>query len=153
MQDLLLGKLHQYIKDNNPDLLVQLEVDGKVTEYLSNKISTTKALLKQLDEGQPAYIIEDACMEVLTRDLRPSKYNFISNILEEEFEVTYHQLQESGILQFEIINLINYCQTVFDTIGFTEEIEDNRQLRYTITGAISEYLESKSENENLPVGR
>jgi Domain of unknown function (DUF1896) len=141
MQDILINKLHQYIRENNPDLLLQLEEDGKVTEYLSNKISTVDALLNQLDKGQPEYSIEEACMDVLTQDLRPSKFNYISNIVEEEFEAIYQQLQKSGTLQFEVINLISHCQPVFDAIGFTEENEDNRQLQYAITGAISEYLE------------
>ena len=151
MQDILIHKLHQYIRENNPDLLLQLEEDNKVTEYLSNKISTVDGLLNQLDKGQPAYIIEEACMNILKQDLRPSKFNYICIILEEVFEASYQQLHESGMLQFEVINLINHCQPVFDTIGFTEENEDNWELRYTITGAICEYLESKSEYENLPV--
>jgi len=73
MQQALITKLHEYIRENNPDLLLQLEEDGKVTEYLSDKISTVSALIKQTDTGEPAYIIEDACMDVLTHDLRPSK--------------------------------------------------------------------------------
>ncbi|HEY5461662.1 MAG TPA: DUF1896 family protein [Hanamia sp.] len=153
MQEILIHKLHQYIRENNPDLLLQLEEDKKVTEFLSNKISAVEGLLNQSDKEQPAYIIEEACMDILTQDLRPSKFNYICTILEEVFEASYQQLHESGMLQFEVINLINHCQPVFDTIGFTEENEDNWELRYTITGAISEYLESKSENENLPVGR
>ena len=153
MQEILIHKLHQYIRENNPDLLLQLEEDNEVTEFLSNKISTVDGLLNQLDKGQPAYIIEETCMDILTQDLRPSKFNYICTILEEVFEASYQQLHESGMLQFEVINLINHCQPVFDTIGFTEENEDNWELRYTITGAISEYLEGKSEKENLSVGR
>ena len=65
MQQTLMNKLHEYIRENNPDLLFQLEEDGKVTEYLSDKISTVSVLIKQMDIGQPAYIIEDACMDVI----------------------------------------------------------------------------------------
>lgn len=149
MQEILINKLHEYIRENNPDMLLQLEEDSKVTEYLSNKISTIDGLLEQLDKEQPAYIIEEACMDILTQDLLPSKFNYICGILEEEFEATYHQLHESGMLPFEVINLINHCQPVFDTIGFTDENEDNRELQYSITGAIGEYLDRTSENESV----
>ena len=142
MQEILVNKLHQYIRENNPDMLLQLEEDGKVTEYLTDKVRTVDALINQLDKGQPAYIIEDACMDVLTQDLRPSKYNYISNLLEEEFEPIYQQLKESGVLQFEIINLINDCHQVFDDLKFSEANEDNKFLRYAMLGAIGEYLES-----------
>ena len=144
MKEMLRYKLHEYIRENNPELLLQLEEEGKVTEYLSNKIKLVDALLKEADRKQPAYIIEGACMDILTQDLRPSKYHYICGILEEEFETTYTRLQNSGTLQFEVINLINHCQPVFDTIGFTEENEDNRELQNNITGAINEYLESNN---------
>ena len=153
MQQTLMNKLHEYIRENNPDLLFQLEEDGKVTEYLSDKISTVSALIKQTENGKPAYIIEDACMDVLTQDLRPSKFNYISKLLQEEFESTYNQLQESGTLKFEVINLIDQCQSVFDDLKFSSENEDNQFLRYAILGTISEYLEGvTSENENVKDG-
>ncbi len=142
MKEILINKLHQYIRENNPEVLLQLEEDRKVTEFLFNKVSTVNALLKQMDKGQPAYIIEDSCMDVLTQDLRPSRYNYICTLLEEEFENHHLQLKESGTLQFEAINLINHCQPVFDDLNFNEENENNRFLRYAITGCIREYLES-----------
>ncbi|HYM93125.1 MAG TPA: DUF1896 family protein, partial [Chitinophagaceae bacterium] len=119
MQQALITKLHEYIRENNPDLLFQLEEDGKITEYLTDKIITVSALIKQTENGKPAYIIEDACMDVLTQDLRPSKFNYISNLLQDEFESTYNQLQESGAIKFEVINLINQCQSVFDDLNFS----------------------------------
>ena len=141
MQNILINKLHEYIRENNPDLLMLLEEDGRVTEYLFNKVSTVNALLNQLDKRQHAYIIEEACMDLLTQDLRPSKFNYISSILEEEFETTHKQLQESGTLKFELINLISECQPVFEDLNFSEASEDNQFLRYAIAGTIKEYLE------------
>ena len=153
MKKILINKLHDYIRENNPDLLFQLEEDKKVTEYLSDKIGTVSVLIKQMDIDQPAYIIKDACMDVMTQDLRPSKFNYISNLLQEEFESAYNQILESGALKFEVINLINQCQSVFDDLNFSEENEDNQFLRYAIIGTISEYLEAViSENENVKDG-
>ena len=153
MKKILINKLHDYIRENNPDLLFQLEEDKKVTEYLSDKISTVSVLIKQMDIGEPAYIIEDACMDVMTQDLRPSKFNNISNLLQEEFESTYNQILESGALKFEVINLINQCQSVFEDLNFSDENEDNQFLRYAILGTISEYLEGViSGNENVKDG-
>jgi hypothetical protein len=106
-----------------------------------------------MDISQPAYIIEDACMDVMTQDLRPSKFNYISNLLQEEFESTYIQILECGTLKFEVINLINQCQSVFEDLNFSDENEDNQFLRYAILGSISEYLEGvTSEDENVKDG-
>lgn len=151
MQNILINKFHEYIRENNPDLLLELEKDSKVTEYLSEKIDSVSALLNQLDKGQPAYIIEDACMDVLTQDLRPSKYNYICNLLEEEFGDTYPKLIDTGLLKFEAFNLVNHCQSVFEDLKFSEETEDNQFLRYAIIGVISEYLERNVTSENETV--
>ena len=142
MKKILINKLHEYIMENNPDLLFKLEEDRKVTEYLTDKMSTVSALIKQMDNGEPAYIIEDACMDVLTQDLRPSKFNYISNVLEEDFADTHRQLQQSGTLKFEVINMISLCQSVFEDLNFSEENEDNQFIRYAIIGTIKEYFQA-----------
>jgi hypothetical protein len=148
MQGTLINNLYQYIRANNPDILLDLEETGSVTTYLSNKVSSVDYLYKQLTtEGKPAYIIEELCMNLLTQDLKPSRYNYIHNLLETEFELKYNQLTESGLLLYEVSNMIKYCQSVFDDLNFSEENEDNRFLRYAITGVVKEYLENMtSEN-------
>jgi hypothetical protein len=153
MKETLVNKLLQYIRENNPDLLLQLEEESKVREYLSDKMCQVDTLLNQSEKDQPAYIIEEACMDILTEDLKPSKYNYICKILEEEFSGTYQKLQQPGTLQFEVINMIMYCQPVFDKEGFSKENEESRVLQYAITGAIKEYFEMNIAKENLPNGR
>lgn len=147
MQEILLQKLQQYISQNNPDLLFQLEQERRLTEYLTDKVSIVKALIEQSGKGQPDYIIEEACMDILTQDLKPSRYNYIRELFEKEFEKEFLQLSETPLLQTEVINMVNYCKDVFDEIGFTDANEDDTFLRYNIIGAMSEYLESNSEKE------
>lgn len=149
MQEILLQKLQYYISENNPELLFQLEQERRLTEYLTDKVSTVNVLIAQSGKGQPDYIIEETCMDILTQDLKPSRYNYIRGILEEEFEKEFQLLCNTPLLQTEIINLTGYCKQVFDEIGFTEANEDDTFLRYNIMGAISEYLESNSGKENV----
>jgi len=141
MQETLKNNLHEYIRQNNPDILLTLEEERGVSKYLNDKVNGISELLNQLEnENKPAYIIEEICMDTLTKDLRPSRYNYITNILQEDFEFAYQQTQKSGTLLYEVINIMAYCKPVFELIGFTEENEDNRQLRYAVTGIINEYL-------------
>ena len=141
MQGTLINNLYKYIKENNPDILMELEEAGNTTKYLSDKVKSVHSLIIQLnEEGKPSYIIEETCMSSLTEDLKPSRYNYILHILESEFEEQYNQFIESGLLLFEISNMIKHCNPVFDDLNFSEENEDNRFLRYAITGVIKEYL-------------
>ncbi len=75
MKDILIKQLYEYISDNNPDVLLQLEDQGKLTGYLINKVSAVDTLLNELSGEQPANIVEDICINELTQDLWPSKYN------------------------------------------------------------------------------
>jgi hypothetical protein len=144
MQEVLIAKLHHYITANNPDLLITLQQEGNVSGYLKGKVAAIDLLVNELlASGTPAYIIEERCMDELTKELRPSKYNYLISILEEEFEYDYYRFKESGLLTYEAINLLQSCSTVFKTIGFTEENENDRHLHYAVTGAIKEYFENK----------
>ena len=144
MQEILIIKLHQYILENNLDLLITLQEKGNQESYLKEKVSSIDTLLDQLmNENTPAYLIEERCMDVLTQDLRPSKYNFLTSVLEEEFESNYSRLKRNGTLPYEVINLIELCNPLFETIGFIVGNEDDRHLRYAITGAIQEYFEEQ----------
>lgn len=141
MQELLTNKLHQYIGENNPDLLIVLEEKNETTSFLNSKIQSIDNLIVELaKDNKPEYIIEETCMDALTKDLRPGKYNYIKNILEQEFEYAFYNFQKSGVLLYEIINIISYSKDVFAAFDFTEENEDCRLLRYAVTGLISEYL-------------
>lgn len=142
MHTILTEKLRSYIVNNNPDLLVQLQGDFSVTRYLEDKVSQVIALAEQLTgEGKPMYAIEELCLNAMTEDLRPSRYQYILGLLEDEFLQTYNRFREMGVLTYEIINMIEACQPVFEQLGFTEDNEDDRQLRYAITGTIGTYLE------------
>ncbi|MEI2822697.1 MAG: hypothetical protein V9F02_04625 [Chitinophagaceae bacterium] len=150
MQEVLVSKLLEYVRDNNPDLLFTLEAADKLRVWLYQKAESVQPLSEQLKkDNQPQYIIIEQCLMEATVELRPSRYSYILNLLEQEFEANYNSLVEYGLLQHEIINMIGYCEPVFDDLKFSEENEGNRFIHYAITGMISEYLQSNSENENV----
>jgi Domain of unknown function (DUF1896) len=147
MKEILQTKLFEYIRDNNPDILFVLVAEATVTIWLSENVNAVDILISQLkEEGLSDYEIEETCMDIITKNLRPSKYNYICNLLEEEFEQHYQQLSQTGLLQHEVINMIHHCETTFDDIKFSEETEDNQFLHYAIIGAVSDYLDSEYEN-------
>jgi len=139
MQDVLIQKLYEYIRENNPDLLMQLEESGTVSTFLHEKVASLN--LSSDVQNEPAYILEEKYMNILTQDLRPSKFNYIKEVLQDEFEAEYVQWVNDGIIKFEIINLIQKCQPSFDELNFLEQNEDNQFLKYLIVGTIGEYLE------------
>ena len=144
METVLIEKLREYIIQNNPDILINLQTDFSVTQYLEEKVQSIQPLLNELlTEGKPTYIIEELCLNELTKDLRPSKFNFIRSVLEEEFERDFLLMKKMNTLTYEIMNIISEGESMFEIFGFTEETEGNRDLRYAVAGTIQQFLESR----------
>lgn len=136
-----MDKLRAYVTEHNPDLLLQLQGNFSVTQYLEDKVSNVMPMVKQfIAEGKATYIIEELCLQEITIDLRPSKFDYLKNVLEEDFPNDYNRMAEAGVLTYEVVNLIEACKSVFETHGFTEENEDNRFLRYAVIAEIHDYL-------------
>jgi hypothetical protein len=143
MQTILIEKLRSYIVQNNVDLLLKLQKDFRLTRYLEDKVAAIEPQLKQwIAEGKPQYILEELCMNDLTQDLRPSRFNYIREILEEDFLQTYKNFRDKGVLTYEVTNMIEACNPVFERLGFTENKEGDQALKYAIMGAIQEYLDA-----------
>ena len=73
------------------------------------------------------------------KELLGLRYDYIANVLEEEFEETYLRFFSASILHYEVINLISVCAKLMSESGFPKN-EDSRFLRYAIIAAISDYL-------------
>jgi hypothetical protein len=146
MQEQLIKKLHSFLVNHHLDLLISLQEDHRLNSYLKTKVASVQDLVHTLtQEKRPNYVIEALCLEEITRDLRPSRFEYMKNLLEEEFELEYARMRESGTLTYEIINLIGACEPVFEVFGFKEENEANKELRYAVTGMVSEYIGSYAD--------
>jgi len=142
MKEQLMTKLHSYLLQNQLDLLIALQEEHRLDHYLRSKVDSAGDLLEQCrSEKRPDYVTEALCLEELTRDLRPSRFNYMQELLEQEFEADYLRMKKSGILTYEVINLIGACEPIFEVFAFGEENEDNRELKYAVMGMIAEYLE------------
>ncbi|MFB9843970.1 DUF1896 family protein [Mucilaginibacter ginsenosidivorans] len=142
MKTLLIGKLHSYMLQQHTDLLIALQEEHRLSHYLSAKVDSVSSLIEQLQtEGRPAYVVEALCLEELTHDLRPSRFSWMRELLEAEFPEALRRMERSGVLTYELINLIGACEPIFEVFRFGEETEDNVQLRYAVMGMIAEYLD------------
>lgn len=143
MRDILIQKLHGHLLRSHPDLLVALQEQAGVAAYLEERVANLENMPETLLlEGRPAFIVEEVCMEALKKDLPASRFNYLSSILQEEFEPEYYAWLKSGILTYELINILQEAVPVFEQVGFSEQIENDRLLRYAIIGTIRQYLDS-----------
>lgn len=141
METVLKEKLWAYIAHNNPDLMISLQESHSVSQYLDEKVSAVMPMVEQLNgEGKPQYVIEELCLNEMTADLKPSRYQYIRSVVEEEFPQDYERLKETGTLTYEVVNLSEVCKDIFSDFDFNSENESNRHLRYAIIGQVHNYL-------------
>lgn len=141
MQSMLTEKLWTYIVHNNPDLMFSLQENYSVTRYLEEKVNAVMPMATQLlGEGRPQYVIEELCLNAMTEELKPSRYQYIRSVIEEEFNADYERMKENGTLTYEVVNLIETCKGIFSDFELNSENEANRHLRYAIIGQVHDYL-------------
>ncbi len=138
MKTILANKLYEYLRDNHPEILFRLSENNSTGSYIKEKLDAVESLI---DQAKPTYQVEYECMNMMTADLRPSKFNYIKDILADEFPKDFQRLHDSGVLIFEVINMIASAKDVFDKIPLTEEKEDDSMLRSAVVGVISDYLQ------------
>ena len=147
MRDTLKKKLWTYLAESNPELVISLQESQSVDSYLEDQLDGIQGIQDEmLEQQQPAYIIEEACLNTLTQSMGPSRFLLLKSILEEEFPETHLQLEQAGILAYETLNLMGECREIFEHFGLTEDNQDDRMLRNAITGQISDYLNEATEN-------
>jgi hypothetical protein len=141
MQTVLKEKLWAYIAHNNPDLMLSLQEDYSVTWYLEEKVNAVMPMAEQLSsEGKPQYEIEELCLDAMTEALKPSRYQYICSVIEEEFPQDYERMKENGTLTYEVIHLIKTCEGIFSDFAFNIENESSRHLRYAVIAQIHHHL-------------
>jgi len=141
----IMEKLWAYIVVHNPELMIALHEENSVTRYLEEKVNAmVPAMGMMMQEGTPDYAAVELCLNELTAELRPSRFDYIADILEEEFQQEYARLTSHGLLAYETINLIGFCKAVFEEMGFSEENQDTSKVYYAVTGTIQQYFEQQA---------
>ena len=135
LQGLLLG----YIKENNPELLLQLEQDDALHTWVMEKIQEVELVL---NNAKPTLLNETQYMEILTADLKPSKFRYVRDLFETEFTNDYERMVEAGTLSYELVNIVSACHQLFDEMPIIEGME-NPHLDHAVAGVINDYLQGE----------
>lgn len=141
MEETLFNRLSDFITENNPELIVNAGRNFSLSQFVNDRIESISLLLRRLiTAGKPEAEILEMCMKELTKDLVPSKANYIRGILQEEFPHDYDRFCDTGVLTYEVVNLIEVCGEAFETYEFNEKNKTGRFLRYAAIALIHDYL-------------
>jgi hypothetical protein len=137
MSDKLQGLLLGYIKENNPDLLMQLDEDDALHAWVIEKIHEVELVL---GDAKARRVPDNEFMDLMTVDLKPSKFHYMRDLLEDQFPEEFDQLLASGELRFEVIQMIGLCNHLFEAMPLREDIDENAQLDHAVKTVMTNYL-------------
>lgn len=139
----LKEKLWSYIVQNNPDLMHHLQDEYRVVKYLEEKVSSVMPrALELLAKDIPGYAIIEICLNEMTAELKPSRYQYILRILSQDFPEVFQAYREQGQLVYEGVKLVEYCQRTFEQTNFGIDNERDPQIWSVIKAKINTYLEN-----------
>src|SRR5580704_9711433 len=115
MRRALYSLLYDHLRRNYPDQLLTLQDAGMVDEFLSRQAEALECIPElQKRGGLPWYAVTEFAEDWFTGTLGHSRYNYVCSVLLEEFGEVYEGWTQSGILTYEVANLIEDCGPVFD---------------------------------------
>ncbi len=137
MKSQLKELLWKYITEHNPELMFSLQENYAVHPYLNEKINSILPQLKSWKKiGYPDPAICILGLEVLTLDLKPSRFHFISKLLEHEFPEQFCAYKDQGVLAYQTLAIVDLCQEAFDSIQFCESHYYSERFKDAICGII-----------------
>lgn len=149
MEQNLKEKLWDYIIRNDPDLMFRLQEEYKVGDYLDEKVKEVLILAEEMSaDSVPTEITEEVCLTILTEDLKPCRFNYVSELLREKFEIVFSAYTSNDTLTFEVLQIMEYCRNIFEETGFSKETEQSPALKNAIVEQISSYLNKVDGKQN-----
>lgn len=140
----LMERLWAHIVVHNPEFMEKLKEDNSVTQYLETKVNVVIPILEQhLSEGKPDYAAAELCLNLLIEDLMPSRFDYIQNMLLEDFREERNDFVTAGTLFHESVKLVEVLKHEFEEVGFSEENKEHSKVYYAIATQVSLYLEAQ----------
>lgn len=141
MEKELLEAFRAYVAEHNPELLLNSTDEYPVSRHIRERVGEVVPLMKYLqDQGKQKGEILDLCMNELTKNLRPSRTDYIREVIRVEFPQEHFTLSQDGTLTYHAVQLLRHCDPVFESHNFNEHNRESDLLRHGIIAEIHTYL-------------
>jgi hypothetical protein len=107
----------------DPALYVRLQDGNDLEEYLNNFENV------------------DNLVEVLPL----SPFDYLEDVLEQDFKGHWLRFHEAGIIRYELLNICAACEAVLQEFGWPTA-DDSRLLRYAVITAMDDYLKEGGDD-------
>jgi hypothetical protein len=133
-----------FISENNPDVIVSIGSTGSMKRFVRDKAEVAMDLAKNLKErGLPESEILDACFESMVKEMKPSRFNFLKDLIQNHFPEKLKRYSETGVMTYEIIQVIESHGHLFEKYRFGETETKNDLLETEFVGILFDRFENR----------
>lgn len=147
MKEKIKESLLGFLQENYPEIVLLFSERGTLSQYLDDRVNLIEPLIDELiQQGDHQQQIIDLSIAELTASFGPSKFNYLKQVMSEEFPQEYEQFEQVGVLRSELTNMIVVCGNAFDAFEFSEQTLDDHFMRHMVIAEMHDYLVSRSQN-------
>lgn len=145
MESVLIAEMVRVVVFQYPEIISSFPDNERFDAYLLEQLQILRPIFEEYCQtGIAKTEAMELTMKHWAQILGPSKYNFIEDILEAEFEDAYNDYEQMGLLQLEVMNLADVCSTEFERFGFDAD-DGNRLLYYGIVSRMEEHFKGEAK--------
>lgn len=147
MQELLMADCHPYLYLDNPEILIKdPQVYGKPRSLKKKVKKTSDRIREMIALGQPQQEIIDQSVELITAELRPSRFGYVCAVIASEFPKTFLKWVKINALADQVLDVVSACEPVFGLLKFNSHTAEQHSIYITVTNFIRHYLKRKKRN-------
>ncbi|WP_354375900.1 hypothetical protein [Pedobacter africanus] len=136
-----MNGLTAYVAENNPELAITLSPKVSMIDFLNGKVQLVLPVAARLiQSGKSKDEVIRACINIMTVELRPSRYQYIRGLVESDFPEDFLRMQANGVLKAEVVHLVCSAAIIFRSFDFSEETAQSNLLRHAIVAHIADHL-------------
>ena len=141
MEELLLADSHAYFYLENPEILLKDSQIYFQPRGFAKKVDKTCARIrKMICSGLSTDEIIDQSVELITAELRPSRFGYVCAVIASEFPKTFLGWVSTNALKEQVLDVLNACEPVFSLLKFNVRMAEQHSIYRTITNFVRHYL-------------
>lgn len=147
MEELLMADYHPYLYLDNPEILIKDSLLYSKPRTLKKKVKKTCDRIREMIAlGQPQQEIIDQSVELITSELRPSRFGYVCAVIASEFPKTFLKWVRINQLTDQVLDVLSACEPVFSLLKFNSHTAEQHSIYITISNFIRHYLKRKKRN-------
>jgi len=144
MEELLTAECYPYFFLDNPEILIKDSHLFSRPRQLKKKVrQTSQRIREMIANGIGSQEVIDHSVELITAELRPSRFGYVCALIASEFPRTFLRWVKIDALADQVLDVLSACEPVFSLLKFNALAAEQHSIYRTVTAFIGHYLKRK----------